>query len=140
MRILLIHSDYIQFEAKQKTPVAEEVPEEMKKGRIEEVLVVFTAVEEIDEQNPSLVSERAVNEITDVARKVNAQNIFIYPYAHLSSSLSSPSIAVEVLKQMENLLKEKDFNVARAPFGYYKTFEIKCKGHPLSELSRTILP
>ncbi|MCS4541550.1 MAG: threonine--tRNA ligase, partial [Euryarchaeota archaeon] len=40
----------------------------------------------------------------------------------------------------ENLLKEKDFNVARAPFGYYKTFEIKCKGHPLSELSRTILP
>ena len=25
-------------------------------------------------------------------------------------------------------------------FGWYKSFEVSCKGHPLSELSRTILP
>jgi threonyl-tRNA synthetase len=30
------------------------------------------------------------------------------------------------------------FNIARAPFGYYKEFELKVKGHPLSELSREI--
>jgi threonyl-tRNA synthetase len=28
--------------------------------------------------------------------------------------------------------------VTRTPFGYYKQFTIKCKGHPLSELSREI--
>ncbi|MBM3309827.1 MAG: threonine--tRNA ligase, partial [Candidatus Altiarchaeales archaeon] len=33
-----------------------------------------------------------------------------------------------------------DFKVLKAPFGWYKSFELKCKGHPLSELSRTILP
>ena len=27
-----------------------------------------------------------------------------------------------------------------APFGFYKGFEIECKGHPLSELARTIVP
>ena len=31
----------------------------------------------------------------------------------------------------------KDFKVTRAPFGYYKSFELRCKGHPLSELSKT---
>jgi len=43
---------------------------------------------------------------------------------------------------MENtekeLLNTKKYNVTRAPFGYYKEFELKCKGHPLSELSRSI--
>ena len=29
-------------------------------------------------------------------------------------------------------------NVKRVPFGWYKSFEVSCKGHPLSELSRTI--
>jgi len=32
--------------------------------------------------------------------------------------------------------KLSDFEVYRAPFGWYKAFKISCKGHPLSELSR----
>src|SRR5690606_29965156 len=32
------------------------------------------------------------------------------------------------------------FVVKRAPFGWYKAFSLSCKGHPLSELSRTIVP
>jgi len=44
MKILLIHSDYIEFEPKQKAiKLAEDWPKE--KTRIEECLVVFTAVE-----------------------------------------------------------------------------------------------
>ena len=41
---------------------------------------------------------------------------------------------------MEGAEKElkKSFKVTRAPFGYYKEFELKVKGHPLSELSREI--
>jgi len=30
--------------------------------------------------------------------------------------------------------------VKRSPFGWYKAFTISCKGHPLSELSREIIP
>jgi threonyl-tRNA synthetase len=40
---------------------------------------------------------------------------------------------------MEAELKKKNYTVTRAPFGWYKAFDIKCKGHPLSELSRTIV-
>jgi threonyl-tRNA synthetase len=33
-------------------------------------------------------------------------------------------------------LKKEGYEVTRAPFGYYKEFELKVKGHPLSELSK----
>jgi threonyl-tRNA synthetase len=55
----------------------------------------------------------------------------------LSSNLASPEKAVEVLDETEKLLG-KTFKVLKAPFGYYKEFELKVKGHPLSELSREI--
>jgi len=64
----------------------------------------------------------------------------VYPYAHLSSNLASPKKAQEILIEMEYELKQKNFNVKRSPFGWYKAFKISCKGHPLSELSREILP
>ena len=138
MRILLIHADYLKYKARDKTRIAEDIPEEMMKGSFKESLVVFTAIEKEDETNPEAVIKNAIEEIKKVFNKVNAEKIVIYPYAHLSSSLSSPEIAKKILKDMEASLKNEGFNVSRAPFGWYKAFEISCKGHPLSELSRTI--
>ena len=34
--------------------------------------------------------------------------------------------------------KEEDYEVYRSPFGWYKGFDLKAKGHPLSEWSREI--
>ena len=137
MQILLIHSDHIEYQVKKKTPVAETIEEDMKHGSLDEALTVFIAVEKTDESNPEKAVVSTVDEIRKVAEQVKAGNIMLYPYAHLSSSLSSPKVAVQVLKDMEAALKG-EYNVKRAPFGFYKAFEIKCKGHPLSELSRTI--
>jgi threonyl-tRNA synthetase len=135
--LLLIHSDYIEFEAKRPTPVAEDVGEEEKAGRMEEALCAFIAVEKIDEDDvPAVVSE-GTKEIASVAEKVKTKRIMLYPYAHLSSSLSSPAAAVEVLRGLQEALRE-EYEVARAPFGWYKAFRLSCKGHPLSELSRSI--
>jgi len=66
---------------------------------------------------------------------VKASKIVLYPYAHLSSSLSSPGNAEKVLNDAVKSLS-KSFKVFTAPFGWYKAFTISCKGHPLSELSR----
>ncbi len=140
MRILLIHSDYIKYRTKNKTGIAEDIPDEMMEGQFKESLVVFTAVEAEDEGNPASVVENAVKEIVKVYNDVKAENVVIYPYAHLSSSLSSPATAKKVLKEMAWRIGEMGIKVSRAPFGWYKAFEISCKGHPLSELSRTIRP
>lgn len=138
MQILLIHSDFIEYETKKSTPVAEKIDDDLKKGRMEEVLAVFVAVEKSDEEKPGSAASQTVAEIKKVTEQVKTNRVMLYPYAHLSSSLSSPKTAIETLKRIEELLKEAQFEVKRAPFGWYKSFTIKCKGHPLSELSRTI--
>jgi threonyl-tRNA synthetase len=138
MRILLIHSDYLKYKTKSKTKIAEKIEDDKKEGLYENALVVFTAVEKEDETDMDTVVENAINEIEDVFGKVGAKVVAIYPYAHLSSSLSSPDAAKKILTNMESKLDENGINVKRVPFGWYKSFEVSCKGHPLSELSRTI--
>jgi len=135
--LLLIHSDYIEFEAKRPTPVAEKVEEAEKSGRLEEALCAFIAVEKMDEDDIQAVVAEGAEEIAKVAEQVKTKRIMLYPYAHLSSQLSSPAAAVEILHGMDEALKER-YEVARAPFGWYKAFKLSCKGHPLSELSRSI--
>ncbi|WP_456469396.1 threonine--tRNA ligase [Archaeoglobus sp.] len=131
MKLLLIHADYMEYEVKKKTKLAE--PFDGKGERVEEVLVAFTSVEKGDDEE---VARKAAAEIREVARKVGTERIMIYPYAHLSSNLADADTAVRLLKILEAELS--DFEVHRSPFGWYKAFKISCKGHPLSELSREI--
>ena len=70
MQLLLIHSDYIEYETKKQTPVAEKIDECLKSGRLEEALTAFTAVESADETNPGEAIEKAVLEIEKVAAQV----------------------------------------------------------------------
>ncbi len=136
MQLLLIHSDYIEFEAKRPTPVAEEIEDSEKSGRLEEALCAFIAVEKWDEDDiPAVIAEGA-DQISSVAEQVHAERIMLYPYAHLSSDLSSPDTAIKIMHGLEEALQ--GFEVVRAPFGWYKAFKLSCKGHPLSELSRSI--
>jgi threonyl-tRNA synthetase len=140
MKLLSLHCDYIKFKPLKK---ALRKPEELSKAREEEItvkdpLVILTAIEKQDETNSSIVKQYT-KEIENLAKQVNAKNIVLYPYAHLSSSLSKPDFALKTLEQADKLLsKNKSLNISRAPFGFYKSFELKCKGHPLSELSREI--
>jgi len=138
MRLLLIHSDYIEYEAKKKTKMAEECS--VLSDRVEEALTVFCAVESVDEEDLAGVIDRAVQEIMGTAGQVHVDKIVIYPYAHLSSDLASPDIAITALKALKERLDAEGFAVKRAPFGWYKSFKLSCKGHPLSELSKTIVP
>lgn len=135
MKTLYIHADYLEFNVKKATPVAEDITDEEKQGRFEEVLVAFISVEKRDEDNPDAVARAAAKDIKETAETVGAERIVLYPYAHLSSSLSSPSVGKDVMRKIEELVGG---DVHRVPFGWYKAFKISCKGHPLSELSREI--
>ena len=138
MRTLMIHSDYLRYKTRSKTKIAEDIDDEKRDAGVDNALVAFMAVEEEDEENPEIIITKAVKEILNVQNKVNADNIVIYPYAHLSSSLSNPDVAQKILKGIEVELVDNNEAVMRVPFGWYKSFELSCKGHPLSELSRTI--
>lgn len=136
MKILTLHCDYLRFKPLKK---ALKQPEELSKERekeieIKEPLVIFTAVEKGDNEQ---IVKQMVEAVKTTANEVKAKNLVLYPYAHLSSNLGLPEHALEMLKKADELLsKDKSFKVTRAPFGYYKEFELKVKGHPLSELSK----
>ena len=138
MKLLLIHADKIEWEAVKKAMKAAEEPKH-KSGKAEEALVVFSAVEKDDERNPKKVAENAFKEIMGVFDQVKAKSMVIYPYAHLSSNLSSPAVALDVLETIVKEIEKKNIQVKRAPFGWYKSFTIQAKGHPLAELSKQIV-
>ncbi len=138
MRLLLIHADYIELTALEPAmPNPERIENQGKKERVEECLVAFSTVEKSDEESPEEIAKNAAATILDHAASVKATRVVLYPYAHLSSSLSRPDAAMAILKKTEEALRDR-VEVFRAPFGWYKSFEIRCKGHPLSELSRTV--
>jgi len=132
VRILQLHCDDIEYTpTKKEISAAEEIQPETK--RFEEVVVAFIAVEDGDD---STVAQKAINEIQDSMKKVGCKKLLLYPYAHLSSSLASPSTALSVLKQMESL--GTDLEIHRAPFGWTKSYKVQVKGHPLAENSKII--
>jgi threonyl-tRNA synthetase len=138
MRLLLLHVDYLEYAVTKATKYAEAVEDSSRQGRMEEALVVFAAAERSDKEAIDAVAQGTADVIRDVAAKVATEKVVLYPYAHLSSDLASAENAVEIMRKIERLLS--GYDVLTAPFGWYKSFSLKCKGHPLSELSRTIAP
>ncbi|MGD0644580.1 MAG: threonine--tRNA ligase [Candidatus Bathyarchaeia archaeon] len=136
MRILQLHSNFIEFKPIEKEiAIAEEA--EQKDNRFEEVVVLFTAIEEGDN---TAIAQKAVDDVRAFLGKLKVNRILIYPFAHLSNNLSKPSEALKVLKDMETYAKEKGIETYRAPFGWNKQFTISIKGHPLAEQSRAYAP
>jgi threonyl-tRNA synthetase len=138
MRILAIHADRMSYKANRKTKFAEEI--EAKEDALEDCLVLLSSVEKLDEVNPGLVAESAIKDVLEWLGKLKVTRVMIFPFAHLTSTLSSPVVALTVLKSLEAGLKTSGIEVRRAPFGWYKEYDLKSKGHPLAERSMVICP
>ncbi len=133
MRLMTVHSDFIEIEPlKQAIKNADEITE--KQMKIDEALVCFISIEKKDETAENIAT-RVKKEILDICKKVQCSRVVVYPLVHLTSNPSSPLFAKKTLNQIYNELK-KDIEAYKAPFGWYKAYTLKCKGHPLSELSR----
>ena len=77
MKILTIHADFIEFQAKKKAFKDAEEGINEEKQKVEECLVVFTAVEKRDENNVKGIVDKYIQEIKNIAQQVNAKNIVI---------------------------------------------------------------
>ena len=134
MRILQLHSDFIEYKPiKKEVENAEECRKE--KQRYEDIVILFTSVEEDDNEK---VAERAIKEISENLKVIGANRVLIYPYAHLSRQLAKPQKALRILKTMEKYAEKAGIEVYRSPFGWCKQFSLKIKGHPLAEQLRVV--
>jgi len=139
LRLLLIHADRFEYETKEKAvKEPEPIQGTTKRGQLEDGLVAFCTIEKPDEAQPDIVAENAADSIEEVLGWIKTRRVMVYPYAHLSTNLASGDAALKILKTLEEKLSSRGYEVSRSPFGWYKGFTITAKGHPLSELSRTI--
>jgi len=134
MRLLQLHSDFVEYEPVDKEISEAEVIISKSKQRIEEVVLNLITVELGDDEE---VVSAALEEIHSYLAKVKSKKILIYPYSHLSSNLAPPNIAFSILKSIESSAR-KSLEVYRAPFGWTKSFNVKVKGHPLAENFRIL--
>jgi threonyl-tRNA synthetase len=135
MRLLQLHSDFIEYEPIQKEIRDAEDIISKSKIRLEDLVVAFVAVENRDDES---IAKMAVDDIKKYLDMVKSTRLLIYPYAHLSSDLAPPTIAIDIIKSLESFAKGTLNQVYRAPFGWTKSFNIKVKGHPLAENSKQI--
>jgi len=136
MKIITLHCDYIKFKPLKKAIKSIENLKSKEEVEVREPLVVLTAIEKGDDEK---TFNKLIKSIEETAKEVNAKKVVLYPYAHLSSNLASPKMAKEYLDRAESIIS-KTLKTTKAPFGYYKSFELKVKGHPLSELSKEFSP
>ncbi len=133
MRILQLHCDSIEYTPTKKEIKSAEEDVSTEITRLEELVVAFVAVEKDDD---SSVAQDAISQIKNSMEKIGCKKLLLYPYAHLSSNLASPSLAMSLLKEMESLASGLD--VSHSPFGWTKSYKIHVKGHPLAESSKVI--
>ncbi|MCE4617777.1 MAG: hypothetical protein F7C32_04255 [Desulfurococcales archaeon] len=139
MRLMLLHVDGFWYKVHRpaiKNPQLRDPPQELVEP-LDNTIVVFVSIEEGDTEE---IIHEVCDEILNYTETVKASSIVIYPYAHLSTNLAKPSKALRLLHKIVEIMSSKHENVYYAPFGWYKEFKLHCKGHPLSELSKTFLP
>jgi threonyl-tRNA synthetase len=135
MRLLQLHSDFIEYEPIEKEiKSAEDIPSKQK-VRLEDLVVAFVAVEAGDDES---VAREAAGEIKKYMDTIKCGRLLVYPYAHLSSDLASPGVATDVVNAVAAFAKESIAEVHKSPFGWTKAFNIKVKGHPLAENAKAI--
>lgn len=133
MKILQMHADFVEYRpVKKEIASAEEA--EQKTVKEEELVVLFTAVEPGDDGE---TAKKAVAEAAQFLKQLGVKKLMIYPFAHISQNLARPSEALPVLRAMEEEAKAAGLEASRAPFGWNKALQVKVKGHPLAEMSRS---
>ena len=145
MQLLLIHSNGFSWKVNEKAvknpeSLTKEIPSEYTTE--ESVMIVFIGVESRDTENTSLVIEKTLIELQQALHDVKEINIILYPWVHLvKTTPARPNDALQILQTLHIELEEKipELSILRAPFGYYKSFSLQCKGHALAERSKAIL-
>jgi threonyl-tRNA synthetase len=131
MRILQLDVDNITYElVKPESRVHEEGGE--KRVSVDDALALLVSVEKGDDAG---TAKEAMRDVSAFMEKQKRKRLMIYPFAHLSTDLSSPEEAQAVLNDMA-AEAPKGVEVSKAPFGWNKKLSISVKGHPLAEQSR----
>ena len=135
MRILELDVDKVAFSpVKAEAALHDDV--ELKEIMVSDALVVLISVEKDDDES---AADGAIDDISKHMDNLKRKKVVVYPYAHLSSNLSSPKDAKKLLEYIYERLGSR-YEAVKAPFGWNKKLMLDIKGHPLAEQARSFVP
>ena len=138
MRLLILHVSRFAYTATQKgrSPLVE--PLAAKTSVFEDGLLILAAAEAGDEQTADELAARGAAEVVDLAEKVGARRALVHPFAHLFAEPAPLAAAVELLDKLTEQLQVGGLEASRSPFGWFFSWELSARGHPLSRVARQI--
>jgi threonyl-tRNA synthetase len=107
---------------------------------IDNGLLVLASAELGDENDVNQVKRGTAREVKNLATQVKASEIMLLPFAHLFAEPAPPQAALDLLEAVAAELREAGLSVQRPPFGWFHTWDLQAKGHPLSRVARTVRP
>lgn len=140
MRLLIFHVDSFTctLTEKSRSPLVEEPA--ARSAHIDAGLLVLASVEAGDQHAPEDVMQGAADEITKLAGQLAAKAVMLLPFAHLFADPAPAEHAIQIIDGVASNLSAAGFAVQRPPFGWFHSWDLKAKGHPLSRVARTIHP
>jgi threonyl-tRNA synthetase len=136
MQVLGVHTDTFRWFTTDKALENPEAAPEHERTIEEECLVFFVGIEKADaSESPDALAAALAQHVRERSRMLSVTSVVLYPYVHLVSEPGPAGTALSVLRGAHQKLDEAGLTVYRSPFGWYKGFDLKAKGHPLSEWS-----
>ena len=140
MRLLIFHVDEFTCTITRKGRSGLVETPTSRAAHIDAGLLALIAVEVDDGDAVAQVAEGAAAEIVKLATQLKVHDVMLLPFAHLFVEPGPAEQAVEIIDYAAARLRLDGLDVQRAPFGWFHSWEMRAKGHPLSRVARTIRP
>jgi threonyl-tRNA synthetase len=136
VRLLILHVSRFACTATQKgrSKIVEPLAE--KTSVFEDGLLVLASAEAGDGCARSVVVVEAATEVARLAAQLGARRALVHPFAHLFGEPAPIETAVGLLEGLRGELEQRGLEASRSPFGWFFSWELSAKGHPLSRVAR----
>lgn len=141
MKMLLWHVKHLSYKDRRHSNRPKEISsiiQNKSESSFNNSLLTFLCIEEGDVKDYVDVAAEEIIKLVNIIR--SKKSVVIIPFAHLSSKLAKPTIALKLITDLVNKLQMKGFDAVSTTFGYHKDFQISFKGfgHPASVVFRSI--
>ncbi len=132
MKILQLDVENITYELVSPEASVYEKSDE-KRVSVDDAIVLLVSIEKGDSEE---TASKAINEAVKFMEAEKRKKLLIYPFAHLSGNLAAPKEAMKLIDYMYDIAAKR-CDAKKAPFGWNKKWDIRIKGHPLAEQSKS---
>ncbi|MCF2136684.1 MAG: threonyl-tRNA synthetase editing domain-containing protein [Candidatus Thorarchaeota archaeon] len=97
-------------------------------------ILVWIQAEERDEENRTAVLRKMVKNIRWLAQKVGTKTVILHSFAHLGPSKADPKVADEIIEEVAERLRAREFEVHIVPFGIFHEFAMHVRGPSIAKV------